>query len=574
MPAGGMRLQPRGVDFRHPYLASQLIAYIGNKRALLPFLGDAFAALAGARTRVTFLDPFAGSGSVSRLARLMGFAVAANDWEPYSFVINSCHLGIAASRLPGLFRDRGGPSAVLAELNALPAPPTERRYVSRHYAPRSTRQADWRTERLFYTAENALAIDAMRWRIEEMYPGEQADPDARDEKHALLAPLLYEAATHTNTSGVFKAYHRGFGGHGGDALGRILAPIALEAPVLVDCRFPSEVRCEDARSFLAKRRADICYLDPPYAVHQYGSNYFMLNTIALWDRPPVDDRRGPDGRLRSKAGIRADWVATRSRFCSPATAAQAFREVVAAADCRHLVVSYSNEGLVGLEELCDILSETGRLEVRTTGYVKYPGGRQSIRRQVRNVEMLLVVDRSASATTTSRRQARRRLSEARLAGLLERSFSPRRVRKAFPGSRHCLAPGVAGAGPLPMRWSYRFDDPPAAAAAIAALPAADGDAIEARLAACLLADSSEEIGVLLGIVRREKDPALRRALLARALRLLNRFAHGKYRALFEASLSRLRAFAEADPSLARFGEGLERIAERARRRFSAPGTGK
>jgi adenine-specific DNA-methyltransferase len=557
-------------DPRHPFLSTQLIAYIGNKRALLPFLAEAFASLAGTRRRVTFLDPFAGSGSVSRLARLMGFAVAANDWEPYAFVINSCHLGISASRLPGLFRDRGGPAAVLAGLNALPAPSPDRRYVSRHYAPRSTREADWRTERLFYTTENALAIDAIRWRIEEMYPGDQADPDARDEKNALLAALLYEAATHTNTSGVFKACHRGFGGHGGDALGRILAPITLEAPVLADCTFPSEVRCEDARSFLAQRRADICYLDPPYAVHQYGSNYFMLNTIALWDRPAVDDRRGPDGRLLSKAGIRADWVETRSRFCSPATAAQAFREVASAADCRHLAVSYSNEGLVGLEELCDILSETGRLEVRTTGYVKYPGGKQSLRRQVRNVEMLLVADRSASATSSSRREARRRLSEARLAGLLERSFSPRRIRQAFPGSRHHLAPGVAGTGPLPMRWSYRFDDPPAAAAALAALPAAERDAIEAGLAGCLLSDSSEEIEVLLSVLRREKDPARRRALLARVLRLLNRFAHRKYRSLFERSLFRLRAFAASDPSLGRFAEGLERIAERARRRIAAP----
>ena len=75
--------------------------------------------------------------------------------------------------------------------------------------------------------------------------------------------------------------------------------------------------------FLAGRSADICYLDPPYAVHQYGSNYFMLNTIARWDRPPVSEERGPDGRLRQKAGIRADWKRTRSAFCYRDTAAAA-----------------------------------------------------------------------------------------------------------------------------------------------------------------------------------------------------------------------------------------------------------
>ncbi len=208
------------------YLSDQLIAYIGNKRALLPFLGGVFSALPLDPSRCTFLDPFAGSGSVSRLARTMGFQVRANDWEPYSLVINSCHLRLRPSDLATLFPG-GGIANVLDELNALPPPLEEDRYISRHYAPRSTEKADWRTERLFYTTENALAIDAIRQRIEQMYPGTPvAEPDFL-RKSALLAPLLHQAATHTNTSGVFKACHKGFGGHGRDALRRIMGPVLL-----------------------------------------------------------------------------------------------------------------------------------------------------------------------------------------------------------------------------------------------------------------------------------------------------------------------------------------------------------
>ena len=304
---------------------------------------------------------------------MMGFSVAANDWEPYARVINSCHLLLSPAEVGGMFQGEGGLGKVLEELNDLPFAPEPVRYIARHYAPRSTESADWRTERLFYTAENALRIDAMRQRIEEMYPeGSKAEGAAR-KKTVLLAMLLYEAATHTNTSGVFKACHRGFGGHGRDALTRIMAAIRLEAPVLVESQAPCTVACEDALAFLSGRTADVCYLDPPYAVHQYGSNYFMLNTIALWDRPPVSDERGPDGRLLHKAGIRKDWTRTRSAFCYPSSAFTALREVVNAADCRHLVLSYSDEGLIGLEELCDLLCATGRLSVRSTGYVKYPG---------------------------------------------------------------------------------------------------------------------------------------------------------------------------------------------------------
>jgi adenine-specific DNA-methyltransferase len=557
------------VDLRHPYLTDQLIAYIGNKRSLLPFLHEAFFRLAGGRSRVSFLDPFAGSGSVSRLARLMGFAVQANDWEPYSFVLNSCHLCLSARRLSGLFAARGGIGAVLGELNSLPAPPEAERYISRHYAPRSTAAADWRTERLFYTTENALAIDAMRGRIEQMYPGSPADSDGFDEKAALLAPLLYEAATHTNTSGVFKACHRGFGGHGADALSRIMAPVVLEPPVVVDCPHPSQVACQDAAAFLASRPADICYLDPPYAIHQYGSNYFMLNHLALWDRPPVSEERGADGRLRAKAGIREDWVRTRSAFCSAATAVSAFRRVLAAADCRHVAVSYSGDGVLALEQLCDLLAETGGLEVLARGHVKYPGGKQSLGRRHRTVEMLLVVDRTTRASAASRRRAAESLDAARLAVLAARSFSPGRVRGAFASEGDVLLPGSRGPGQprIPMRDLYRFDDPAAAAAALGSLPAAAREQAAARLAACALADGGEEIDVLVRILREGRDPARRRRLLREIARLLNGFAHRKYRQAFEENLSHLRALAAAEPAFAALAPDLERIAVRAQKRF-------
>ncbi len=557
------------MDLRHPFLTEQLIAYIGNKRSLLPFLHREFSRLASGRPSVTFLDPFAGSGSVSRLARLMGFSVWANDWEPYSFAINSCHLAIAAARLPSLFRSRGGLDAALAELNSLAPPPEAQRYIARHYAPRSTGSADWRTERLFYTTENALVLDAMRGRIEEMYPGAPSDPRAFDEKMVLLAPLLYEAATHTNTSGVFKACHRGFGGHGRDALTRIMAPVVLRRPVLVDSAQPSRMFQEDAVSFLAGRGSDICYLDPPYAVHQYGSNYFMLNSIALWDRLPVSDERGPDGRLLQKAGIRADWVRTRSAFCYAATAAKALRDVVAAVDCRSLAVSYSNEGLIGLEELCDILSETGSLALHTTDYAKYPGGKQSLRRKIRNVEMLLVVDRSARPTRDARLRIAARLADVRIGELAGRRYHPARIRAAFASEPHALVlvGSEGGEVRIPMRHLYRFDDPPAAASALRALPPMDRERSTGLLASCEMADSREEIGVLVGIVRDETDAGQRGRLLKDMLRLLNRFAHRKYRDIFAQTLEELREFAGGDPALEVFRAGLDRVADRAAKRF-------
>jgi adenine-specific DNA-methyltransferase len=563
------------MDLRHPFLTEQLIAYIGNKRALLPFLAEIFSRLVpeesdarnAARSGRTFLDPFAGSGAVSRLARLMGYTVGANDWEFYSFVINSCHLGLGRKDLGDLFTGRGGLEAVLAELNGLPAPSEEAAYISRHYAPRSTENADWRTERLFYTRENALVIDAVRQRIEEMYPGTPEGEKAFREKAALLAPLLYEAATHTNTSGVFKACHRGFGGHGKDALRRIMAGIRVRPPVLIDSPALSTVACMDARLFLSGRGADICYLDPPYAAHQYGSNYFMLNTIARWDRPPVSEERGPEGRLLHKAGIREDWTRTRSAFCYPDTALPALREVVAAADCRWLVVSYSNEGLIGLEELCDLLAGMGSLALYSTGYVKYPGGKQSLGRTTRNLEIALVVDRRSRPAAGN--VADGLLRPVRIARLLGMAFDPRRVRAAFPVEDGGIVIGRCGGGRvcLPMRHYWRF---PADAPPPCFDTDADAERFIAALSDCALRDVKEEIDVLLGIVGQLQDIREKGKLLKVILRLLNKLAHRKYGDVFADELATLRKLSGADPGLDNFRAGLDRIAETAARRSRPP----
>ena len=68
------------------YLKNNIIAYIGNKRNLLSLIEKAIkrTKLAKVKRDYTFVDLFAGSGVVSRLAKSLGFKVIANDWEYYS----------------------------------------------------------------------------------------------------------------------------------------------------------------------------------------------------------------------------------------------------------------------------------------------------------------------------------------------------------------------------------------------------------------------------------------------------------------------------------------------------------
>ena len=85
------------------YVFHQLLPYLGNKRSLLELIGDAIKATGVAPGRATFVDAFAGSGVVSRLAKQLGFAVIANDWEPYARVINTAAIACdAPPELPAL----------------------------------------------------------------------------------------------------------------------------------------------------------------------------------------------------------------------------------------------------------------------------------------------------------------------------------------------------------------------------------------------------------------------------------------------------------------------------------------
>ncbi len=569
----------------HPYLQDQLIAYIGNKRALQPFLAGVFSRLA--QPGAVFLDPFAGSGAVARLARWLGYRVLANDWEPYAYVLNYAYLCVGRTEAEELFGGGPGAQAAVEELNALGAPREE--YVARHYAPRRTAAADYRTERLFYTRENALRIDAVRERLEELYPGfRPVSPRARAEKYLLLASLLYGASRHVNTSGVFKACHKGFGGHGRDALGRILGPIRLRLPELLDGP-PAEAGCQEASVFARGRTADLCYLDPPYNQHQYGSNYHLLNTIALWDRPPVSEERRADGQLARKAGIREDWVKTRSPYCYRASAAAALARLLREVDTRCLVLSCNSEGLIPFEELEALLEGQGELELYGGGYVKYRGGRQSIGRQVHNLELVLVLDRGRASSPAQRERRRRFHLQSRLELLLRGAFHPQRVAAAFPVSSAGVAVPLAGKEVLlPMRGLHRFQPEAHTALAAAAADVAELEELLRRLSACACRDRAEELEVLAAELTELTEPTrpteaagagtVDRSVAAdggreagqaqrRALWLLRKLAHPKHRRRYEECAALLARLAEGGrcPLLAR---GLEAIYRQAAARFA------
>ena len=379
-------------EIKNKYLKENLIAYIGNKRRLLPFIENVFLEILDKDKNIkTALDLFAGSGSVSRLLKTLDLEVYSNDWEYYSYILNYAHIRINIEETKNMFIHTGGLQNTIETINNISRIKNKDRYISKYYSPKNDYNPDLKNERLFYTQYNGTKIDIIRHNIEELYKNNAIN---QKEYFYLIASLIYEAATHTNTSGVFKAFHSGFGGRNKDALSRILTPISLKELPLYNGK-KGYVSMLDANEFAIKnkdKKFDLVYLDPPYNQHQYGSNYHLLNTIALWDKPKINKNIYINGKKTDKGGIRKDWIKTKSDYCYKKTAKNSLINLLDNINANHIVMSYSTDGIIEFDDLISILENKGDLKIATSEYVKYRGAKRSIVNKTKNIEYLFIID--------------------------------------------------------------------------------------------------------------------------------------------------------------------------------------
>ena len=371
------------------YLYNQLIPYIGNKRKLLWLIAEAIRQTG--ITGGTFVDFFAGSSVVARLAKTLGYRVVSNDWEPYAHILNQCY--VPCNTLPA-YAALGGAMRAFALLNQ--AAPMEG-YVARHLCPRDDAYPDPATERMFFTHANGAKIDAMR---EQIRRWEQEGVLTDDETAVLLAALVYAVSYTSNTSGVFKGFHRGWGGQTRTALYRILSTIELRPPVLYDNGLDNGATRLDAQALAEALRAAgeeiaLAYLDPPYNQHPYGSNYHVLNTVVLGDQP----RLSPQITARTKSAIRTDWRTTRRSAYNYAGALRAYDLLLQTIPARAILTSYSTDGNMPLGEILDCAARRGAIRVVTRPYKRYRVSSQRMSPKPINAEFVLIIDTGRPATS-------------------------------------------------------------------------------------------------------------------------------------------------------------------------------
>lgn len=360
------------------YLTKQIITYIGNKRALLDFIGTAVQTVKVelGKDKLDIVDIFSGSGVVSRYMKQHAAKLYSNDLESYCNVINRCYLAnrsdIDYQKLESYYREL---------ISKLTNEPLRKGFIADMYAPADDQNIQ-QGERVFYTTRNAMYIDTARQLIEEI-------PEPY--KTYLLAPLLYEASVHNNTSGVFKGFYKnsqtGIGQYGGDgrnALTRILGDIELQLPIFSNFDCETHIFQKDSNVLASELpEVDLVYLDPPYNQHPYGSNYFMLNLINSYQRPE---------EISQVSGIPKSW--NKSQFNKKMTAKESMFDLCSKLKTKYLLISFSSDGFISKEEMVEMMSQLGEVRVLDKEYNTFRGCRNLSGRDIHIKEYLYLVKKT------------------------------------------------------------------------------------------------------------------------------------------------------------------------------------
>lgn len=362
-------------DEKREFLTDQIITYLGNKRSLLSFIGIAVDEVKAElnKEKLDIVDIFSGSGVVSRFFKKHANILYSNDLEKYCETINRCYL---TNECDVNFEELN--QHFFRTKERLDREPLNGGFITEMYSPKDDKNIKL-GERVFYTTRNAKYLDTARQMIEDV-------PEPY--KTFLLAPLIYEASVHNNTSGVFKGFYKnsktGIGQYGGDgknALLRIMSDIELKLPIFSNFECDVRVLREDANLLAEKLpEIDLVYMDPPYNQHPYGSNYFMLNLINNYQRP--DD-------VSRVSGIPVGW--NKSQYNKKQTAKESMENLCTNLKAKYLLISFNNEGFISKDEMLEFLNKLGEVKVLDKNYNTFRGCRNLNNRGIHVKEYLYLV---------------------------------------------------------------------------------------------------------------------------------------------------------------------------------------
>ncbi len=329
--------------------------YIGAKTRILGDILPAITDLVKPGGKVA--DLMCGTAAVSAALRQNGYSVIANDLMTYSY--HHARVALLFTEVPKFEGTAGFVDEFLPTRagNLFPLSPYERALMALENVP-LTKGYFWRefsiagspknspAPRNYFSPENARRIDAIRTWIGRL-ASERCITSL--ERSLLLHDLIMGANDVANIAGTYGHYLSRLVGRAKDRLR--LTP--TQVPVAKDAG-RHEVLQGYAEDVASRISCDVCYIDPPYMKRQYAANYHILETLAREDCP---DAIGVSG-LRP-------WRDQYSNFCTRTRIQDSFDCIFTKMNCRHFLISYSEDGLLSLSEMKALLTGHGAVTVRT-----------------------------------------------------------------------------------------------------------------------------------------------------------------------------------------------------------------
>ena len=223
-------------------------------------------------------------------------------------------------------------------------------------------------ERQYFSDYNAMKIDAIRLKIEE-WKNNQFIND--NEYFFLLASLLESADKVANTASVYGAFLK--------HIKKSAQKEIILKPTEFDCgNTKSLIFNEDANNIITKIKGDILYLDPPYNSREYGANYHLLNTIALYD----------DFTPKGKTGLREY---NKSNWCKKDKVYKELETLIKNANFKFIFLSYNDEGLLSLKQIKEIFESQGKYSLKNKTYKRFKADNNRFNKKDETTEYLHIL---------------------------------------------------------------------------------------------------------------------------------------------------------------------------------------
>lgn len=311
----------------------ETLNYIGCKKTLFNTILKVCSDNIPELSQKTFADLFAGTGIVSFNMNKHCKQIISNDLEYYSYIINYALLKCN-------YNDKL--KNIINTINNLE--PIEG-LVYKNYSQHQN------CERMFFSCDNAKKCDAIRQYLNIQYNDKKIN---YNDFIFLLASLIVSIDKVANTSSVYGAYLKNY--KKSSLKNLIVKPIHTNTNNNIN----NIVYNEKMENLIKDKYYDIIYLDPPYNHRQYSGNYSPLNYIAHYDDTI---------ELTGKTGLIKDY--NKSVFCSKTKVENEFSKMIYNLNCKYIVLSYNNEGLLSFDKLKSILLKKGNITLYKVKYNKF-----------------------------------------------------------------------------------------------------------------------------------------------------------------------------------------------------------